>query len=151
MKTEPTIRSKDDVKSLVYKPRLRDWRARLQDRILVMANVPFSYEDGNDCVKWTAGNVEAVLGINPIAGFPGWASEAEAKEVLKLLGVRSHVSLMNKMFRAISPNAAIAGDIAVFQDQSLGTFQGDLVYRPRGALSPREFVVKAFQVGDGDR
>lgn len=74
------------------------------------ACMPFAFgRDGNDCVAFAGGAVEAQTGVDPLADLQ-WSTIEEARALLKAEGGMR--AALDRRFRRVPPAMAQRGDIA---------------------------------------
>lgn len=132
--------------------RLSDWRARLIDYLIGHANIPFSY-GFNDCALFTAGAVQAMMGVDLARGWRGYRTLAAGRRRLQDRGFADHVALAASALPEIPPAFAAEGDVAAVRNDDgrlvLGIVQGEGIYvmAPTGfGLVPLLSAERAFRV-----
>jgi hypothetical protein len=116
------------------------------------AATPHSWgREGNDCVSFAAGAVEAQTGKNPL-GRLRWRSPRGALRVVTRLG--GMAAALDARFDRVAPGAAMRGDIAGVADPVFGIHpmivEGDTLVAPgdRGLVRlPRAAMIAAWSVG----
>jgi hypothetical protein len=103
--------------------RLPDWQTRFSRFGEQRARMPFAWGT-NDCCVHASASVEALTGVNPMAGFEPYGTEAGAKRraLLRLLrridkpgGLRALVS--THMGNEIAPVMAGVGDLVLLRNE----------------------------------
>ena len=99
--------------------RLTDWPERLDAAIEVARHRPFAW-GRQDCVTFAAACIEAVTGVDPIAGLPRWYDRDEAVATIRHAsgGRRSLAAAIDRIMTAfgwegIDPAFLSRGDLCL--------------------------------------
>lgn len=103
----------------------------------------------HDCVRFMAGGVEAVTGVDVVKRFGAtWTTERGARRILRRAG--GLAAAVGSVMREISPTLAMRGDAGMTEAGQLVLVEGDLVVGPgpeRGLVRlPRAALARAWTV-----
>jgi len=98
------------------------WRARLSAALIACDSVPFSWENGDDCLlRLVARAVEAMTGEDFAAPYRGRYRDAQgARAVLAEEGFDSLGDALASIFAEIAPAHVQIGDIALVETPGQG-------------------------------
>jgi len=106
----------------------------------------------HECVRFMAGGVEAVTGVDVVARFGArWTTERGARRILRRCG--GLAAAMDQVMTPIAPTLAQRGDAGMLADGQLVLVEGDMVvgldpvrgYRRLG----RAAMTKAWTITEG--
>jgi hypothetical protein len=119
--------------------RFADWETRIGVYVESLRDQPFLWGK-LDCAIFAAGAVEAMTGVDPMAGLSGYGSEAEADRVLKTETGGTLVRFMDSKFERVPVGFAHRGDL-VMVDGGLALAMGEVAIQV-GEHGAREGLIR---------
>lgn len=92
--------------------RVECWPDRLVETIERHRSAPFVWGK-TDCARLFSEAVLAVTGVDPLADYPPWSSEAEAAEILSVAGYATMKTYCDAHFPSIAVAEARRGDLVM--------------------------------------